>query len=108
MATTTIQPSEIEAPRTIGDRAADAVRQAAHASHKARLFKSLAEDAVEDGIYAAKRSLTTTVRRAADLKDAAVYRVRRRPLQIVGAAFGIGLTLGVVVGLVARRSRRPA
>ncbi len=92
------------------DKAADAIRHATHASHEVQLLKSLAGDAVEDGMYAVRRAYKTVRRRlheAGDLRDEAIYRVKRDPLRAIGAAFGAGLLLGAATGLlIARRPRR--
>jgi len=66
-----------------------------------------ATDAVEDGVRAAKRAFKTAqhgLRNAADLRDAAAYRVKREPLKAVGLAFGAGLLMGVVGAWVGRRA----
>jgi len=89
---------------TMSDRIADAVRQATHLSHEARLVASMAKDAGEDGVHAAKR-LVKHVRRTAesleDVRDDAAYYVRRQPFKAVGIAAGAGLLLGVAVGWAA-------
>jgi len=61
--------------------------------------------AVEDGGYAAKRAINRGIENAADLRDTAVYRVKRNPLQAIGLAFGVGVLLGAVVGWIGRRQR---
>jgi glycerol-3-phosphate dehydrogenase len=50
------QTSESEKP-SVADRIVDAVQHAAHVSHEARLVKSLAYDAIEDGAHQAKRAV---------------------------------------------------
>ena len=52
---------------TTADRVADAVRHVAHASHRARLFQSMAEDAIETGVHAARRSFRRRLREIEDL-----------------------------------------
>ena len=109
MATATVETPQAEQKPTVGDRVVDAWRGAAHMSHEARLLKSVAEDAIEDGVHAAKRAIKSVQRRVEelrDLKDEATYRVKRRPLQAVGAAFGIGVAVGVAVGWIAYLRRR--
>ena len=90
-------------------RAVDACRHAVHLSHEARLLKSLATDAVEDGVHRARRALRSLERRVENLatvKDEAVHRVRRQPLQAMGIALGAGLVLGLAVGWFGGRSER--
>ena len=109
MATATVETPGVEQKPTIGGRFVGACRQAAHISHEARQFKSVAEDALEDGVHAAKRAIKSVQRRVedlGDLKDEAIHRVKHEPLQAVGAAFGIGLALGVAVGWMACRPGR--
>jgi ElaB/YqjD/DUF883 family membrane-anchored ribosome-binding protein len=97
---------------TMTDRVTDGVRHAAHFSHQVRLMKSIARDAGEEGIYAAKRVLRRVQRgmeRLQDFRDEAVHRVKREPFKAVGAAAGAGLLVGVVVGWIASRAgRNPA
>lgn len=109
MALATVETPEVGQKPTVGDRLVDACRQATHLSHKARLLKSVAKDAIEDGVHAAERAIKSVQRRVEeleDLKDEAIHRVKRQPLQAVGAGFGIGLALGFAAGWIARRPER--
>lgn len=83
---------------SVGDRAIDTVRQAAHVAHQARLLKSLATDTVEDGLHAARRTVTRRIHDLEDLRDAATYRIKRAPFAAVATALGAGMLLGVVFG----------
>ena len=94
-----------EKPST-ADRIADAVRQAAHFSHEARLMKSMARDAGEEGVHAAKRAMRQVKRgfeTLEDMKDDAAHYVKRQPFKAVGIAAGVGLLAGVVFGWIGRR-----
>ena len=95
---------------SVADRVVDAARTAAHLSHEARLLKSVAEDSIEDGVRAAKRTVKKAVQRRADdlrdLKDDAIRGVKRQPVVAVAAAFGIGLAAGTLVALAASWARR--
>jgi ElaB/YqjD/DUF883 family membrane-anchored ribosome-binding protein len=107
MASVTIETSEPKL--TVADRVVDACRQATHISHEARLLKSVAEDAIEDGVHAAKRAMKSVQRRVenlGDFKDEAIHRVKRQPVRAVGAAFGVGLALGLALGCIACRPGR--
>lgn len=76
------------------------------ASHQAESFTSFAADAVEDGVYAAKRAIKSakrTVNQLGDVKDDAVYYVKRQPLKAVAFAAGAGLVLGIAVGWIGVR-----
>ena len=106
MTPATIDAPKVEKEPSIRERAVDAARQMAHVSHEARLLKSLAADAVEDGVHAAKHAIKSVQRRVeglGDLRDEAAYRVKRQPFKAVGIAVGVGLVLGVAVGWIGAR-----
>jgi ElaB/YqjD/DUF883 family membrane-anchored ribosome-binding protein len=78
---------------------------------EAQALKSRVADAVDDGVYAARRALKSMKRgvaRLEDLQDGAILRVRRRPLRAVGLAAGVGLVLGIAIGLAGARRRSGA
>ena len=102
MATATIETPRTEPP-TLRDRAADTVRQVTDAAVDVRHLKTLAADALEDRMHAARRTITRTVRNLEDLRDSTAGRVRKAPLTSVGLALGAGIVLG---GLVAWFSKR--
>ena len=85
-------------PLTTHDRLADVVGRAAHVAHEARALKTMAADAVEDGVHAARRAVTNGARELEDLRDEAVYRVKKAPLAALTLAAGAGLLLGIVLG----------
>ena len=87
---------------TLGDRATDAIRHVAHAAHEARLLKSLASDAVEDGVYTAKRAVTRGLHDLEDLRDAAAYRIKRAPFTSLGVAVAGGVLFGIAFGWFGR------
>jgi ElaB/YqjD/DUF883 family membrane-anchored ribosome-binding protein len=107
-----VEPIESQriAPKSgAAERVAEAARRVVHASHEAHLLKTIAEDALEDGLYAAKRAVKNVHRRLDDLgdvKDEAVRRVKRQPLLTVGIAFGVGAVVGVLGGWLAGRGVR--
>jgi hypothetical protein len=74
MSTNSTKTIERETP-SITDRVFDAARHAAHLSHEAHAVKSLAEDAIDDGVHAAQRAVRQGVRRLEDMKDDGVYYV---------------------------------
>ena len=91
------------------DRLADAVRYAAHFSHEAKLMKSMARDAGEEGVHAAKRALRRAKRAVEtleDVRDEAAYYVKRQPFKAVAIAAGVGLLAGIVVGWAGGHRRR--
>ena len=96
-----------DAPKaTTTDRITDGVRHAAHFSHQVRLMKSVARDAGEESVHAAKRVVRRAqrgVERLQDFRDEVAYRVKREPFKAVGAAAVTGVLVGVVVGWAARR-----
>jgi ElaB/YqjD/DUF883 family membrane-anchored ribosome-binding protein len=86
----------------------DAARRAAHLAHEARLVKSLAEDAVEDGVHAATRAVKSVrrgIERLEDVRDEWIHSVKRRPLKAVTVAAGAGFVIGVAAAWIARRSK---
>lgn len=106
MTPATIDAPNVETEPSIRERAVDAARQMPHVSHEAQRLKSLAADAVEDGVHAAKRAIKSVQRRVeelGDLKDEAAHRVKRQPFKAVGIAVGVGLVVGVAVGWIGGR-----
>jgi ElaB/YqjD/DUF883 family membrane-anchored ribosome-binding protein len=99
--------AETVTPTTVHDRVVDAAANAAHLAHEARLIKTLAADAVDDGVHAATRAVTRGVRQVEDLRDEMAHRVKKAPLASLAFAAGAGLILGVLVAgcgrAVARR-----
>lgn len=111
MTSTTIDTPEEAGKTSIRDRILDGSCQTAHLSHEARRLKALAADAVEDGVHAAKRAMTSArrgVEKLGDFRDEAVHRVKRQPLRAVGLSLGIGLVVGLAVGWIGRGSRGAA
>jgi len=108
MTQTTIDAPDAPTP-TVGDRALDAARRIAHASHEAELVRSLASDAIEDGVHAVKRAVKRvkrSVEHAQDLREEAAYRVRRQPLKAIGIAASVGAAVGIALGWIVGRSTR--
>jgi ElaB/YqjD/DUF883 family membrane-anchored ribosome-binding protein len=69
------------------------------------LIESLATDAVDDGVHAARRAIKSVrrgVEELGDLKDEAVHRVKRQPLKALSVAVGVGLVLGLTIGWIGR------
>ena len=98
---------ELVPPSSVKDRIVDAARHTAHLSHEARLAKSIAADAIEDGIHYARRAAITSARRGVerlqDLKDDATYRIKRAPLASATLFAGAGLILGAGFGYLCGR-----
>lgn len=82
---------------------ADAAQRAAHFAHEARLIKSMAADAVEDGVYATKRAVKGMKRSIDDLKDETAHYVKRQPFKAVGIAAAVGLVTGAIIGWIGVR-----
>lgn len=103
-----VRTPESEKPN-VTDRILDATRHAAHISHEARLVKSLARDAFEEGAHVATRAVKSVqrdVERLEDMKDEGVHYVKRQPLKAVAMAAGVGLMVGLVTGWIAGGFRR--
>ncbi len=107
MTVETRETSEQATP-SIGGRIADAARHVAHLSHEASIVRTVAEDAIEDGVHKARRAVKSVrrgIERLEDLKDGAAYYVKRRPLRTIALAAGLGLLVGATAGLIVGRSR---
>ena len=108
MAVATAEVQDTVQPLTLKDRNVDGTRRAAHVSHEVRLAKSVARDAIEDGVYAAKRALKQVqrgVRSLEDMKDETARYVKRQPLLAVGIAAGVGVLVGACAGWFGARRR---
>ncbi|HVO11256.1 MAG TPA: hypothetical protein VMX54_11000 [Vicinamibacteria bacterium] len=72
-------------------------------------MKSLAEDAFDDGVHAARRAVKSVRRgleRIEDLRDDGTRHVKRQPLKTVAVATGLGLAVGLAAGWIAGRFSR--
>jgi ElaB/YqjD/DUF883 family membrane-anchored ribosome-binding protein len=109
MSLTDVQTPKSERPN-VADRIVDAARHAAHISHEARLVKSLACDAIEDGAHEAKRTVEKSVQRGIerleDIKDEGVHYVKRQPLKAIAMAAGLGLIVGMAAAWITGRFRQ--
>jgi ElaB/YqjD/DUF883 family membrane-anchored ribosome-binding protein len=83
-------------PPTTQDRLIDVVGRAAHVAHEARVLKTMAADAIEDGVHAAKRAVTRGARGVDELQETTAYRIKRAPFRAVAIAVGVGLLIGVL------------
>ena len=66
-------------------------------------FRSMAEEAIEDGLHATKRAMKAARRQVEaveDFKEEAINRIRREPFKAVGMAVGAGVLIGMAVGFV--------
>lgn len=94
-------------PLTAPDCLADAVSRAAHAAHEVRLLKTLAADAVEDGVHAARRAATRGARGLEEFRETTAYRIRKSPFLAIAIAAGAGLLIGAVCGRWGRCVAQP-
>jgi ElaB/YqjD/DUF883 family membrane-anchored ribosome-binding protein len=104
-----VETTETASKPSAADRVTDAVRHATHFSHEARLMKSMARDAAEEGVHAAKRAMKRVrrgVERLEDFRDEAEHCVKRQPFKAVGIAAGVGLAVGVALGWIGGLRRR--
>ena len=93
---------------TVIDRVVDAAGHRAHVSHEVRRAKSLVQDAIEDGVHAARRAVKSAQRgieRLEDIKDEGVHYVKRQPLKAIAMAAGIALVVGMAAGWIHGRRR---
>jgi ElaB/YqjD/DUF883 family membrane-anchored ribosome-binding protein len=75
----------------------------AHLAAKAAEGKVIAEDLVEIGKRKAQRLLRHGVEAGEDYLDDTTHYIKHHPWQSIGAALGVGLTLGFLGGFLARR-----
>jgi len=98
---------DVAPPLSVKDRVVDAYRHGAHLSHEVRLAKSIAADAIEDGIHFAGRAAAKSVRRGVerfeDFKEETRHRIRRAPLASVALSGGAGLLFGAAIGYLCGR-----
>ena len=94
-------------PLTTHDHLADVVGRAAHVAHEARVLKTLAADAVEDGVHAVRRAVTHSAREIDEWRDTAAYRIKKAPFLTVALAAGAGLLVGIVCGRWGRCASKP-
>lgn len=85
-------------PPTTQDRLVDVVGRAANVAHEARVLRTMAADAVEDGVHAAKRAVTRGARDFEEFWETAAYRIKKAPFLAVAIAAGAGLLVGTVCG----------
>ena len=90
---------------TYRERVGDAMRDAAHLSREAQTLKTLATDAIEDGLHTVRRTVKKARQRALDTRDDVGYRIKRQPLGAVAVAFGAGALFGLLFGMTCRRGR---
>ncbi|MGE0460291.1 MAG: hypothetical protein AB7Q16_02890 [Vicinamibacterales bacterium] len=105
MASATIDKLQDKAAAIV-DRVADKARQAGDFAREAREVKARATEVLEDGMYAARRTLKRRVRDYENLRDETARRVKRAPFAALGVTFAAGLVLGAVVGWVGHRPRK--
>jgi len=105
----TTDTSDVKSAPTAHDRAIDTARQIARLSHEAQRLGSLAADAVEDGVHAAKRAIKSverSVEELGDSKEELAHRVKRQPLKAVALAVGLGLVIRTAFGWLCARHTR--
>ena len=105
METSSTDTIETKPRPSTADRITDAVRHAAHLSHKARLMTSLGRDAAEEKIYTVRRAIRRGVGALHDAQDEAALDVKRQPFKSLALAFGAGLQLGVLIAWLTGRQR---
>ena len=88
----------VEAGR-VKEKIEDAVGEGVTAARRA------VEHAVEDGVTAARRAAKRGRYAAEDLLDETTYRVKRNPLSAVAISFCVGIGIGAIVVWIASRDR---
>jgi ElaB/YqjD/DUF883 family membrane-anchored ribosome-binding protein len=90
-------------PTTTVQNGKAAALKLAHLTAKAAEGRMLAEDLVEIGKRKAQRIVRKGYEVGEDYLDESKRFIKHNPWRSVGAALGVGLTLGFVSGLLARR-----
>ncbi len=90
-------------PTTTIENGKAAAIKLAHLTVKAVEGKILAEDLVEIGKRKAQRIVRRGYETGEDYLDESKRYIKHNPFRAVGVALGVGLTLGFVSGLLARR-----
>jgi ElaB/YqjD/DUF883 family membrane-anchored ribosome-binding protein len=86
------------------DRMLEAARQAGRVSHEARVARTLAADAIEDGVRATERAVRRGIEKVEDVKDEGIHRVKRQPVKTLAIAAGVCLSLGLAAGWIVGRA----
>ncbi len=90
-------------PTTTTENGKSAAIKLAHLTAKAVEGKILAEDLVEIGKRKAQRLVRKGYETGEDYVDESKRYIKHNPFRAVGVALGVGLTLGFVSGLLAKR-----
>lgn len=69
-------------------------------------LKAAVADAIEDGVYAARRAVKRGRHAAEEMVDEAVHEVKHHPVQALAAASVLSFTAGVLLGWIAFRGTR--
>ncbi|HXW04488.1 MAG TPA: hypothetical protein VD833_04590 [Vicinamibacterales bacterium] len=95
----TVLGDQIEARvEAIRDKVVEAVREAILQNEPERLADVAAR---------AARRVRHRLADAADLRDEAIYRIKRQPVRAIALAFGAGTVLGVLLGRLAGPCQAP-
>ena len=103
--TTIDRPAPAESERLI-NKGLDALRQVSDLSDEARRLKSVAADAIGDGVHTVKRTAKTLRQDAVDVPDEVTYRVKREPTKALAVAFAVGTLAGLLLGAFRPRNGR--
>jgi ElaB/YqjD/DUF883 family membrane-anchored ribosome-binding protein len=76
----------------------------AHLTHEVSKAKVLIDDVLEDGKRKAERMLKRGVVGAEDYVEDTTYFIKRHPWQSVGAALGLGASVGILAGWLTART----
>jgi ElaB/YqjD/DUF883 family membrane-anchored ribosome-binding protein len=77
--------------------------QIAETARKTSRVASAVADAFEDGVVAARRVAKQGGDAAEELFDDTTKRLQRHPMETIGVTFAIGITIGVLIGWMAKR-----
>jgi ElaB/YqjD/DUF883 family membrane-anchored ribosome-binding protein len=88
-------------PQSVLERTGELIAESAG---KASRTTSAVADAIEDGIGKAKRAAREGRNAAEELLNDTTQHIKRHPVQAVVATFAVGLSAGILIGWLTRRT----
>jgi len=89
-------------PQTVLERTGEHIAESAR---KASRVTSVVADAIEDGVGAARRVVKQGGDAAEEFFDDTSKRLQRHPIETVITSLAVGMTVGIMIGWMMKRSR---
>jgi len=87
-------------PEAVMDKVSEQLVESAHKISKAA---SQFADIIDDGINVAKRAVKHSGDALEEFMDENTQRVKRHPIETIGATLAVGIAVGVLVGFLIKR-----